>query len=285
MTFVGRILVFVIMAFALFFLALTTVVFQTEQNWKTRVSALLEEKTKWQQEQLRLKGELDTQTTNVEVAKKDAQEAEKKFKTELKDLDDQNKRRQQEITQQRTATETALQETAKAQAEAEARIAEATVLRANLEKVQNQRDEFKLQKTELDQQILMLKRELEVATNNNKNLREKATLLGTALRNANLSDDVERLKGLEAPPVVEGEVVAVDGKNQNVEISIGSNDGLKVGHTLDLYRLSPSPEYLGKIQITTVDVQQAVGRVIGKTLHGKKIQEGDHVSTKISRGG
>jgi hypothetical protein len=282
MTFVGKILVIVIMVFALFFLALTTVVFQTEQNWKDRVTSLSDEKSKLQQEKQRLEGEVATQVTNVEVAKKDLVAAQKSAATELKDVQDQNIRRQTEITTQRNSTEMALQETAKAQAEAEARIAEATVLRGNLEKVQNQRDEFKLQKTDLDQQILLLKRELEVAINNNKNLRERVTLLGTALRNANLSDDVERLKGLEAPPIVEGEVVKVDAKNQNVEISIGSNDGLKVGHILYLYRTSPSPEFLGKIEITQVDVQQAVGRVIGKTLHGKKIQEGDNVSTKIS---
>ena len=282
MTFVGKILVIVIMVFALFFLALTTVVFQTEQNWKDRVTALSEEKSKLTQENQRLAGEVKTQETNVQGAKTDLVAFQKSAATELKDVQDQNLRRQTEITTQRTSTETALQETAKSQAEAQARIDEALVLRGNLEKVQNQRDEFKLQKTDLDQQILLLKRELEVAINNNKNLRERVTLLGTALRNANLSDDVDRLKGLEAPPIVEGEVVKVDAKNQNVEISIGSNDGLKVGHVLYLYRTSPSPEFLGKIEIIQVDVQQAVGRVIGKNLHGKKIQEGDNVSTKIS---
>lgn len=283
MTFVGKILVIVIMVFALVFLALTTVVFTTETNWKDRVSALLEEKTKLQQEKLRLESDVAQQVGNLEAAKKEMTVAEKKFRDEIKDLADQNARRQQEITTQRTATETALQETAKAQAEAQARIDEAMVLRKNLETVQKQRDEFKLQQVELDQKILLQERELEVARNNNKNLREKVSVYSGALRKANLTDDFEYLKGsLGAPPTVEGQVTKVDAKNQNVEISIGSNDGLKVGHELYLYRTSPTPEFLGKIQITTVDVQQAVGRVIGKTIHGKKIQEGDNVSTKIS---
>ncbi len=283
MTFVGKILVIVIMVFALVFLALTTVVFQTETNWKDRVSALLEEKTKLQQQKVLLDSDLNNQIGNVDGAKKEMVVAEKKFRDEIKDLTDQNSRRQLENTTQRTVAETALQETAKAQAEAQARIDEAGVLRKNLETVQKQRDEFKLQQIELDQKILLQERELDVARNNNKNLRDKVSVFSGALRKANLSDDFEYLKGtLGAPPTVEGLVVKVDSKNQNVEISIGANDGLKVGHELYLYRTAPTPEFLGKIQITNVDVQQSVGRVIGKTIHGKKIQEGDNVSTKIS---
>ena len=39
MTFVGKILVIVIMAFALLFLGISTVVFSTHTNWKTATEA------------------------------------------------------------------------------------------------------------------------------------------------------------------------------------------------------------------------------------------------------
>jgi len=282
MTFVGKILVIVIMVFAILFLALSSVVFVTEQNWKDRVSALIVERDNLKAETGRLTAEVGSQKTQVSLAQSDLNTAKQKFASEMKDIVDQNTRRQAEITAQRTAVETALQETAKAQGEAQARIDEALVLRKNLETVQNQRDEFKLQKTDLDQQILLLKRELEVAQNNNKNLREKVNVLRTSLRKNNLSDDPADIAGVSSPPNVEGQVTAVDGSNQRVEISLGSNDGILVGHEFHLYRTEPTPEYLGKIKITSVDVQQSVGRVIGKTLYGKKIQKGDHVSNKIS---
>ena len=283
MTFVGKTLVIVIMVFAILFLGLSTVVFVTEQNWKDRVTALIVERDNLKGEANRLQGEVGTQKTKHDVALSDLTTAKQKFATEMKDIIDQNNRRQSELTIQRTGLATALQEVEKSQGEAVARISESNVLRVNLATVQAQANEFKLQKTELDQTILLQKRELEIAQNNNKNLRENVAILRTALRSRGLSDDPKDIKGVASPLDVEGEVTAVDAKNQSVEISIGSNDGLLVGHELYLYRITPMPQFLGKIQITAVDVQNSVGRVIGgKTLHGIKIQKGDHVSNKIS---
>jgi hypothetical protein len=66
-----------------------------------------------------------------------------------------------------------------------------------------------------------------------------------------------------------------------LEITIGADDGLVVGHELYLYRVSPSPEYLGKVKIISVDPDQAVAKVVGNTYMGKKIKEGDIVSSTI----
>jgi hypothetical protein len=66
-----------------------------------------------------------------------------------------------------------------------------------------------------------------------------------------------------------------------MEITIGSDDGLVVGHELYLFRTSPRPEYLGKVKIISVDPDQAVAKVIGNTVQGKKIKEGDIVSSTI----
>ena len=78
-----------------------------------------------------------------------------------------------------------------------------------------------------------------------------------------------------------GEVKRIDPTNRNMEITIGSDDGLVVGHELYLYRMSPRPEYLGKVSIVAVDPDQAVAKVVGKTYMGKKIKEGDIVSSTI----
>jgi hypothetical protein len=78
-----------------------------------------------------------------------------------------------------------------------------------------------------------------------------------------------------------GEVKRVDPSNRRVEITIGSDDGLVPGHELYLFRTTPRPEYLGKITIISVDPDQSVGRVNGTTFQGKKIQEGDIVSSTI----
>lgn len=289
MTFVGKILVIVIMVFALFFLALSTVVFTTEVNWSARVTEQNTQIGKLKDEKTRLIADVGSQKTALDEAKNSLTTATKKFEQDLKDLTEQNSRRQDEVTKQRTAVETALQQVDAFQKEAQARIDEANVLRKNLETVQKQRDEFKLLKTDLDQTILQLKRDLEVAQTNNKDLRERVSVYSSRLRELGQSDDVAEIKGrgtVSPTYPVEGEIVKVSPDNRTVEISLGSNDGLAVGNVLDLYSVNPTAEYLGKIQITSVDVQQSVGRVVGgKTIHGKKIKGGDHVTSQIKRRG
>ena len=62
-------------------------------------------------------------------------------------------------------------------------------------------------------------------------------------------------------------------------ISIGSNDGLQVGQELYVFRIQPRAEYIGKVKIVSVEPQLSVAEVIGNTVGGKKVQEGDIVSS------
>lgn len=281
MTRVGQILVIVIMIFAVIFFALSTVVFTTEVNWKKQVTDLTKVKTDLTSERDRLKRQLGDQEVNHKNALDAAKKAEADFAKNVKDLKDQNDKRQDEITKQRTAVETALQEVKKAQDEAEARISESNVLRTNLQTVQKQRDEFRLQNVELDQKIILLNRELEVAQNNNKNLRERIALLDSVIRKAGLNADTADIKVLQSPPDVEGVVTRVDAKGTTLEISIGRDDGLVEGLELLVFRTKPTPEYIGKVRVVSVDPDKAVVKVVGNTYHGKKIQEGDDVATKV----
>jgi hypothetical protein len=281
MTHVGKILVVVIMVFSIIFFALATVVFTTEVNWKKQVTDLNDTKKKLEDQKSTLKRQLGDQETNLKVAQDAAKKAEDGFRKEIKDLTDTNNRRQEEITKQRTSVETALQEVKKAQDEAEARISESNVLRQNLQTVQNQRDEFLLARTELQQKIVILNRELAVAQENNKNLRDRVALLDSVIRKAGLNADTADLKVLRNPPHVEGEVTRVDAKGTTMEISIGKDDGLVEGLELVVYRSKPTPEYLGKVRVVSVDPDQASVKVIGTTYHGKKIKEGDSVATQV----
>jgi multidrug efflux pump subunit AcrA (membrane-fusion protein) len=286
MTFVGKILVIVIMIFALFFLALSTVVFTTEKNWKeetgkqkAKVSELLKNVSTVKEE---------AQARTEELAKAQAAHKAEAAQWELAktNLETQNKQRQDEITDQRKALEVALQNASAHVKDAEARKAETDQLRKILDDVQKQSNEYKLRQTELNDQIRILDRELNVAKNNNRTLRDRVAALSTVIRTHNLSDDVNRIKAVDNPPDVEGEISKVDAGNSRVEITIGSDDGLVPGNTLYIYRTKgEGAGYLGKIQIDLVDPDQASAHVVGKTVSGKKLREGDHVTTKIkSRG-
>jgi len=281
MTFVGRILVLVIMALALLFLGVTTVVFSTATNWK--------EETKKQKDVVtKLQGETNTLRSEIEGLQKEKAQAEATHKTALKQqedriavLQDDVARAQKEMTDARTLLATAQQNANTALAEAAANREQTLQLREQKAAVEKQANEFKLRQTELNDKIRELTRMLETATNNANDLRDRVARFQTLLRQNGLSDDISTLKGIESPPTVRGEVARVDSQNRMVEITIGSDDGLVPGHELNLFRESPRPEFLGKIKILSVDPDQSVGQVIGTTYQGKKIKEGDIVSSTI----
>ncbi len=281
MTTVGKILVLFIMAFSLILSAVSTVVFTTSKNWKTATEV---ERKKVSELSTKLKdanAQTEAAQKNLDVQKAGHEALAKQLNDKIKSVEDQNVLAQNQITTARTQVADAQQNAKVALEEAEARRNETLQLRDQKSAVEKQANEFKLHTAELNDKIRELERVLETATKNNTDLRERVAKFSTLLRSQGLSDDITQIKGLESPPPVVGEVKRVDPTNRKLEATIGSNDGLVPGHELYLYRTSPRPEYLGKAQVLSVDPNQAVMQVIGNTYQGKKIQEGDIVSSTI----
>jgi len=281
MTFDGRILVLVITGLALVFLGVSTVVFTTATNWKQATEA---EKKKVND----LQAKTRDLTAELDFAKNEITKAQGAHKAALKQQEDQIvklgadiERAQDEIKQSRTALEVAQQNAKLALDESSARKQETDLLRDQKSAVEKQANEYKLRQTELNDRIRELSRMLETATNNANDLRDRVARFSTLLRQHGLSDDISTVKGLESPPMVQGEVSRVDDQNRSIEITLGSDDGLVSGHEMFVYRVKPRPEFIGKIKIIAVDPDQSVGRVIGATIQGKKIKEGDLVSSTI----
>jgi uncharacterized protein YoxC len=282
MTFVGKILVILIMIFAVVFMAISTVVFTTSTNWK----AVAEKKS---QEVKSLQTKVTTLTGDVTTQQGKLADAVQKQKTDLdgltkqiNDLKSERDSRQKEIEQQRTAVEKSQENSKLAMDEAEKRVKETETLRGLLKSVQDQANEYKLRQTELNDEIRILKRELDTAVKNNSDLRERTAVFQAKLKSLGQAADFEQLKGVAAPPPdVEGEVDRVSPDNRRIEVTIGSDDGLVVGHEFLLFRLGADPKFLSKVKIISVDPHRAVAEVIGKTVRGEKIQEHDIVATKI----
>jgi hypothetical protein len=282
MTHVGKILVVAIMFFSVVFLGTSTTVFMTSKNWK-------EETRKKSEEVVKVKKSLTEAQAQVDAAKKELADAQgqaatatKQLSDRIRKLEDDNKRDLGQITDLRGKIGVAEMNAKSALEEAGAKREETVLLRTQKSAVEKQANEFKLRQAELTDRIRELERILDTATRNNGDLRERVAKFTTLLQKNGLSTDISQIKGLESPPPVQGQIKRVDASNRKVEITIGSDDGLVAGHELNLFRLSPRPEFLGKIQIVAVDPDQAVGRVIGNTFQGKKIKEGDIVSSTIN---
>ncbi len=109
-----------------------------------------------------------------------------------------------------------------------------------------------------------------------------------------LTRDNERLKksggtidsgavARENPPPahVDGVIKQIDPTGL-VTISIGSDAGLMKGHTLDVYRLSGSGDYLGLLRLTDVRANEAVGQLLKRSRTPVKL--GDRVGTLSTKG-
>jgi hypothetical protein len=84
------------------------------------------------------------------------------------------------------------------------------------------------------------------------------------------------------PENLEGTIKATDRQTGTVTVSIGSDAGLRKGHTLEVYRLKPNPTYLGTIQILDVRPTEAVAK---PPTGGSRavIEVGDQVTSSIHR--
>ena len=76
-------------------------------------------------------------------------------------------------------------------------------------------------------------------------------------------------------PQLDGDVIAVAASS--IEVSIGSDDGLQVGHTLEVYR---SGQYVGRAIVRSVRPDRAVAE-IDKNFSRGTVQRGDKVTTKV----
>jgi hypothetical protein len=283
MTLVGKLLVFVIMVFSVVALGATVVVFQTATNWKQATEAEKKKFADLQKKKADVDNTLKSAQSDLARAKDDAANAVKERENRIATLTADVARIQQQLTAVQGDLATAQQAANTALAEAGANRSETEKLRGHKLDVEKQANDYMLKQAELNDTIRVLTRELSVATKNVQGLRDTVARQSTVLRQHGISDDISQIKGLESPPAVSGEVARVQ-DNKFVELTIGSDDGLVAGHELFLYRVKPRPEYLGRIKILRVEPDKAVGAVIGTTIQGKKIKEGDIVSSTI-RGG
>jgi multidrug efflux pump subunit AcrA (membrane-fusion protein) len=82
----------------------------------------------------------------------------------------------------------------------------------------------------------------------------------------------------DVPPALKGVVTAVR-RGDLIEVSIGADDGLRVGHTIEVYR---GQTYLGRAEIVQTAPDRAVAKIL-KDYHKGVVQAGDQVATRLNK--
>src|SRR5262245_49878112 len=278
MTLVGKIFTVLIFVMSIVFMSFSVMVFATHKNWKEYVT----NPTSGLQKQLDLakqaKTDADAQITqlkeNLRLEQASRAAALGVMIARAQRLEADLSAKQQELDTL-SANHTTVAATAKAAQERLAALeAEVAALRTDLRKTEEDLDGQVLAVVkltdDLNQAIALRDQEEERNTQAVRQIAQMKMVMDA--NNLNIDSLVSHI-----PPKVEGVVLEVSDKDL-VEISIGKDDGLKEGHSLEVYR---GNTYIGRITIRRTAPDRAVGQII-KELQRGQIKRGDRVSTNLS---
>lgn len=289
MHFVGKILVILQLVLSILFMAFAGVVYHAHMNWRDdalKQKKLVADKTSEQQKE---RQDFQNLKTEMETKLKAAQEKAAGADAENRGLIAEVARLKKENSDIAVARKTAAEQATVAGDETAARVEESTNLRSLNHILSLARDADLIERTKLEDQVRGLQLDLDTAKLKNKDLVGKVSILQQALEAAGITADVTELASRGSPPPrVEGIVEAMippkrAGASELVEISLGSDQGLKKGHEMTIYRDGQKgkvPRYLARIVIVKTTPDKAVGQVIENSRNGV-IQKGDNVSTKL----
>lgn len=276
----GKILVVLILVMSLVYMGLTVSVYATHTNWKEAANQLNTQIV----DLLRRNESLNKRKSTLEM--QIAQEMklnEKKLatletrKNELETAVTAKTDEIASITADKTATTAAIE---KLTAEVAKKTTDVETLAKALDDAKFQSDQHYQNILVLTDQLAKLGAEVAKARNANKDLVVENAKLKTimAAHQIDVNSPIAN-----TPPKVDGFVKAAttDGL---VEISLGSDDGLTRGHTLEVYRPGPTAgatKYLGRIEILQTKADVSVGKVIPQYRRGN-IEKDDRVATRFN---
>ncbi|OAI54276.1 hypothetical protein AYO47_03160 [Planctomyces sp. SCGC AG-212-M04] len=287
---VGKLLVFLQLGLSIVFAAMAGAVYTAHTNWKTAaLKARDDVKSK--------DSALATAISNAETEKNDlttrlntAKDDKLKVEADLQTAQVQVAALQKDKAdlQSQLSSSTALAETKAS--EAGFRNEEAQKQRLVNIDVNKRLDEAQAELRTKTDDLFVARTELtDLQAKHTALLQEKADLEKIlASANVNIARDRRTVAKLQTPPpVVDGVIQEVEkdrtGRAKYMVISIGSDDGLVVGHQLDAYRSGVDGrrvQWLGKIRVVSTTPDQAVCEVVETAKNGI-IEKGDNVTTKL----
>uniref|UniRef100_A0A7C4QXM1 Uncharacterized protein n=1 Tax=Schlesneria paludicola TaxID=360056 RepID=A0A7C4QXM1_9PLAN len=282
MTFLGKVLVVVQLGLAVLFMAFAGAVFTSQVNWRAAheqaKKALDAAQSKAQTDLNALQTQLDQlqQRYNQLLNEKTALEGQVTTLTDdNKRLDADNKALKIEVDVARTAAQLATQE-------AEERSAESKLQRARNAELNDSRNATVAELNAERDRIFALQLELAQIKQKEAKLLKDLAVMRNYLASKDLPTDPKLMTvGSAPPPPVDGKILearpAARGQRMYVEVSLGQDDGLVVGHEMTVYR---GDKYKGKIRLEDVRPDKSVGVVV-ETAPNSKIEKDDYVTTRL----
>jgi chromosome segregation ATPase len=283
MTTVGKILVVLHLFLSVLFMAFAGAVFTAQKNWKTeatnKTKALAAAQAKLTAETNAFERERTELTAKNDALKNDIT----RLTGEKAALATQVATLQSDNEKLTTANDTQTDVAGNQTREANARKTEADLQREKNRIAFETRSQMSKELQEAKDKVFALELQIQDMNERQNNTLTDMATMKRFLRVKGLPTDPKAMVALTTPPPeVEGRVMDYykekKGNTELVEISLGSDDGLSVGHKMTVY--NGQGRYLGQIRLTNVQADKAVGIVTEKAKN-TVIQKDDYVTTKL----
>jgi hypothetical protein len=284
MNIIGKIFVFAVFVMSLMLMTFAGVIYMSHVNWKDEVERDPKDCLPGQQPGYRYQ----IQQAETERAKLQAEitSLQQKVAESEQSRDQVVAKLQTAIVQKDQELQTLRADKDKRQAEMEKAVADVRRLREDLlaadKAVEQLQAHVKAQQEKVDAQVdksAQLSASLAEAQAQLTIAEERKAQLEKQVANARILLKQNGLTVDSLPkdrvPTLDGDVIAVAAGS--IQVSLGSDDGLQVGHTLEVYR---EGEYIGRAVVKTVMPDHAVAEIVKAYARGV-VQRGDKVTTRL----
>ena len=279
MNFLGKIFVVALLVMSVVFMSLAIVVYATHKDWKSQADAANQQLREARADFDALQTQYNRLESQLTAEREAALQQVRKLETERVRLVGRNGQTQAQLDELRERERESIAAVAATQQNNSRLADEVESLRTDVLDNQAARDRMFVTALRATEEMQARRNELESAVERNRQLTATASRMTSLLRENNLDPNTpaDAIK-----PSVDGFVSRTErrGGQQLVEISIGSDDGLKKGHTVEVFNKT---KYLGRLEIIRTAPDRAVGRVDVRFQQGP-IQEGDRVATRLQLG-
>lgn len=276
MNLLGKIFTVFIFAASLFMLFMAMMVYATHKNWRDDYKVATDKLLAAQTDSASKESQYQDKVSRLTAEREADQQNVRKLQSELETVQRLSATTQSELDQlrsERRANEGLVAATEQNNSRLQE---EVTKLRESIAQNQQARDEAFAKTLEATTQLHVTAGQLATIRERSEQLIKQLATATSALLSNGIDPNAEVIEPargrISATSRAEG--------GQLIEITIGSDDGVRPGHTIEVFR---GERYLGRAQILRAEPDKAVGRVIREFQQGQ-IQEGDDVATKLRVG-
>ncbi len=277
MNLIGKIFVVIIVVLSLLFMGLAMAVYSTHKNWLAAVNDQKDEINMLRSEHEQNTSKYRLAESNFRLEIDSAEQQVRKLESERVALVARNDVIQTEVNELKQANRDATAAVSSTQENNSQLARENVGLQTEIISAQEASDaafaKTLVATSQLHDAAVKLNQEIE----RNAQLTEQVAGMTTVMRRHDLNPAT---RPGDVKPRVDGYVSDITRRagSESIEVTIGADDGLKRGHTLEVYR---GGKYLGRAEVLQTTPDRAVARII-PSLKKWRIQEGDRVATRLN---